>query len=216
MAKQYLPGGAVLLAPDRFTKQVQLEIASSISTHAGLADPHTGYRLESADHSHVSTGLQGGQLDHGTALTGLTDDDHTQYFLEAGLVSTYVPVWTGTTTNPVIGNGTIEGFYQTVGKQVRGFFKIEMGGTTTFGSGLYRVSVPVTPNSEYIDFAVVGGLTIHNPGVFRNTWFLSYDTGVTATGLFGTAFANEAWSPTAPNTIDTDSEVIGTFAYLIN
>jgi hypothetical protein len=31
-------------------------------THAGLADPHTGYRLESADHTHASTGLQGGQI----------------------------------------------------------------------------------------------------------------------------------------------------------
>lgn len=57
----------------------QTEIDSSITTHAGLADPHTGYRLESADHSHQSTGAQAGQLDHGLALTGLTDDDHTQY-----------------------------------------------------------------------------------------------------------------------------------------
>lgn len=52
--------------------------------HEAAADPHTGYRLESADHSHQSTGLQAGQLDHGAALTGLTDDDHTQYLLVAG------------------------------------------------------------------------------------------------------------------------------------
>ena len=42
------------------------------------------YRLEAADHSHQSTGLQAGQLDHGLALTGLTDDDHTQYLLVSG------------------------------------------------------------------------------------------------------------------------------------
>ena len=42
------------------------------------------YRLEAADHSHQSSGLQGGQLDHGLALTGLTDDDHTQYLLVSG------------------------------------------------------------------------------------------------------------------------------------
>lgn len=47
-------------------------------------DDHTQYRLESADHSHQSTGLQAGTLDHGLALTGLTDDDHTQYALLAG------------------------------------------------------------------------------------------------------------------------------------
>lgn len=54
-----------------------------ISDHGALTgltdDDHTQYRLESADHTHVSTGLQGGQLDHGTALTGLSDDDHPQY-----------------------------------------------------------------------------------------------------------------------------------------
>lgn len=56
---------------------------AELTTHEGAADPHTGYRLESADHSHQTTGLQGGTLDHGLALTGLTDDDHTQYILKA-------------------------------------------------------------------------------------------------------------------------------------
>lgn len=37
---------------------------------------------EVATHSHQST-TTGGQLDHGLALTGLTDDDHTQYRLES-------------------------------------------------------------------------------------------------------------------------------------
>src|SRR3990167_7496963 len=55
-----------------------------ISDHVVAADPHTGYRLESADHTHQSTGLQAGQLERGLALTGLTDDDHTQYALLTG------------------------------------------------------------------------------------------------------------------------------------
>ena len=49
------------------------------TTHEAAGDPHTGYRLESADHNHQSTGAQAGKLDHGAALDGLTDDDHTQY-----------------------------------------------------------------------------------------------------------------------------------------
>lgn len=54
--------------------------------HVAAADPHTGYRLESADHTHASTGAQAGQLDHGNANTAasLLDDDHTQYLLAAG------------------------------------------------------------------------------------------------------------------------------------
>lgn len=51
--------------------------------HVAAVDPHTVYRLESADHSHQSTGLQAGKLDHGLALDGLLDDDHTQYRLES-------------------------------------------------------------------------------------------------------------------------------------
>ena len=61
--------------------------ASAVSSHEGAGDPHTGYRLESADHSHASTGLQAGQLDHGTALTGLSDDDHPQYTQKATLTT---------------------------------------------------------------------------------------------------------------------------------
>lgn len=38
------------------------EAAAAVTTHEGLADPHTGYRLESADHSHASTGAQGGKI----------------------------------------------------------------------------------------------------------------------------------------------------------
>lgn len=69
------------------------EAAGAVATHAALADPHTGYRLESADHTHQSTGAQAGQLDHGLALTGLTDDDHTQYLKEraSGGVESEVP-----------------------------------------------------------------------------------------------------------------------------
>jgi hypothetical protein len=60
-------------------------IGGGLAAHAAAADPHTGYRLESADHTHQSAGAQAGQLDHGLALTGLLDDDHTQYLKESDL-----------------------------------------------------------------------------------------------------------------------------------
>lgn len=49
--------------------------AGVVSAHEAAVDPHTGYRLESADHSHATTGLQGGTVAHG-ALTGVTADQH--------------------------------------------------------------------------------------------------------------------------------------------
>jgi hypothetical protein len=55
----------------------------------------------------------------------------------------YVPVWTASVTNPVIGDGTITGSYTVIGKTcfVRG--NIAMGSTTTFGSGEWYVSMPI-------------------------------------------------------------------------
>lgn len=65
--------------------------ASVTTNHADLSglttgDDHTQYRLESADHTHASTGAQAGQLDHGNANTAasLLDDDHTIYLLADG------------------------------------------------------------------------------------------------------------------------------------
>jgi len=58
--------------------------------------------------------------------------------------TSYTPVWTASGTNPVINNGTIEGWYKVIGKTcfVRG--NIAMGSTTTFGTGEWYVSMPVT------------------------------------------------------------------------
>jgi hypothetical protein len=54
------------------------EIETEINTHtAGYASvQHTA---GVGTHTHQSAGAQGGTLDHGLALTGLADDDHTQY-----------------------------------------------------------------------------------------------------------------------------------------
>ncbi len=44
--------------------------AGDVVTHAAAGDPHAGYRLESADHSHATTGLQAGNI----AATAVTVD----------------------------------------------------------------------------------------------------------------------------------------------
>jgi hypothetical protein len=57
--------------------------------------------------------------------------------------TSYTPVWTASSVNPVIGNGTITGSYMIIGKTcfVRG--NVAMGDTTTFGSGEWYISMPV-------------------------------------------------------------------------
>ena len=87
-----------LLAPSAVTEPARKQ---ELDDHEAAADPHTGYRLESADHSHQSSGAQAGQLDHGLALSGLLDDDHTQYQKESekDAASGYAGLTAGTKLN---------------------------------------------------------------------------------------------------------------------
>ena len=48
---------------------------ADITTHEGLADPHTGYRLETGDHTHATTGAQAGTISH-DVLDDVSIDDH--------------------------------------------------------------------------------------------------------------------------------------------
>ena len=61
-----------------------------------------------------------------------------------GAWTSYTPVWTAASSNPSIGDGSLQGWYKVVGKTcfVRG--NIVMGSSTTFGSGEWYVSMPFT------------------------------------------------------------------------
>lgn len=91
--------------------------------------------------------------------------------------TSYVPAWTGATTNPVIGNGTIVGAYRQVGKTVNFRIVITMGASTTYGSGIYSVTLPPV--------TAVDARVIH-PGTIRTsvTWPLfAAQTSTSTLGL---------------------------------
>jgi hypothetical protein len=54
----------------------------------------------------------------------------------------YTPTWTGATANPVLGNGSMSGWYSTRGDLVLMSISMVMGGTTTFGTGMWSWSIP--------------------------------------------------------------------------
>jgi len=64
-----------------------------------------------------------------------------------GLYSSWTPSWTGT-TNPAIGNGTVTGIYTQVNKLVVAQVSYYFGSTTTYGTGTYGFSAPVTAASH--------------------------------------------------------------------
>lgn len=52
--------------------------------------------------------------------------------------------WKAATTNPALGNGTWSARYSRVNKMIWVRGRITMGSTTTYGSGGYRIDLPVT------------------------------------------------------------------------
>lgn len=57
--------------------------------------------------------------------------------------TTYTPAWTGATTNPAIGNGSLVGRYSRSGRTITCHVELTPGSSTTFGSGAYRYGLPV-------------------------------------------------------------------------
>ena len=60
-----------------------------------------------------------------------------------GAWETYTPSWTSTGTAPALGNGTIAGRYCRTGRSVTVAVALGMGGTTTYGTGTYSISLPI-------------------------------------------------------------------------
>lgn len=61
--------------------------------------------------------------------------------------TSYTPSWTASSSNPAIGNGTISGRYRRAsgGDLVHFQLRILMGGTTTYGTGIWRLTYPSSP-----------------------------------------------------------------------
>jgi hypothetical protein len=64
-------------------------------------------------------------------------------------VQTYTPTWTAATTNPTIGNGSLEGWFVKFGHIAIVQLYLVIGSTTTLGSGNWQFSLPTAaaPNA---------------------------------------------------------------------
>jgi len=65
-----------------------------------------------------------------------------------GAWTAYTPAWTSSGTAPALGNGTATGHYMRSGKAITVAAEIVSGTTTTFGTGNYRISLPVTASAS--------------------------------------------------------------------
>jgi hypothetical protein len=102
----------------------------------------------------------------------------------------YSTAWTGTITNPAIGNGSLTALYRVVGGIIKGTLSLSIGSTTTLGTGAWIFTYPATINLAYqgVGFALLAG-----------TYYLAQSLALNSTQFVGvTPSTNAAWSATTP------------------
>jgi hypothetical protein len=125
-------------------------------------------------------------------------------------------LWTGTGSNPAIGNGTIATKWAQFGKMVvyRGF--VQAGSSTTFGTGNWEINYPVTPVTT--PGSSLGGL-VGAAFVFDNsataTWAAAVISSTTSVArvLVTNAAAAGYLTPTNPMTWAVSDRFSWTFIY---
>jgi hypothetical protein len=81
-------------------------------------------------------------------ITGTLTDSSGGQQNEVDTVPTgYTPAWTGGSTNPVLNNGSLYGVYTRKGRLVMLTLGLDIGSTTTMGSGEWRFSLPTGVSS---------------------------------------------------------------------
>jgi hypothetical protein len=132
----------------------------------------------------------------------MADSTQSDGLVWGGTWAAYTPAWTSSGTAPAIGNGTISGRFSQLGKTV--FYKISVvaGSTTTFGTGTYFFSLPVTAAASAFTFGFARAIdtgVLQYPGfaVLQSTTLLLPITGAGAT-----------WSNTVPFTFANTDQMV--------
>ena len=161
------------------------------------------------------TGLQGI-----TGPTGLTGDTGPTGAFDYGSWNTYTPVWTATSINPTLGNGTIFGKYVQMGRLIKGNLFIIAGSTTNRGNGTYRITLPFTAVNGMRNVEPIGTVTMRSISTGKNFFgtvainnddrtrvelFIHTQVAVYAEGLPA--------SHTDPFTFNPNDEIIVEFMY---
>lgn len=110
----------------------------------------------------------------------------------------FTPTWTGSGSNPVIGNGTLAGWYRRPASSdiVDVVWRVVMGSTTTFGSGTWWLSTPVAP-SVSAALRTVGAAYLLDAGTLDKAGVCKFED---ATKIKLVATSGGVVTPTNPHT----------------
>ncbi len=81
---------------------------------------------------------------NGGATAGVLQTSASGVLSILSVSTSYTPTWTSSGTAPSLGNGTLTGAYTQIGKLVEARIAITFGSTTTYGTGNFYFSLPVT------------------------------------------------------------------------
>ena len=128
--------------------------------------------------------------------------------------TTYTPTWTASTTNPTLGNGSLVGRYSRIQNLIYVQFFLSFGSTTTPGSGVYEIGLPVTGATELVGYSSLGsGYVLDSSSANVTTVTVSGNNNTTNVIMkyTGGSFGNV--SSTTPFTWTNQDAMYGSFVY---
>lgn len=94
----------------------------------------------------AASGLYAGQVRYNTVTGGLEIWSGSAWQAQ-GVWTSFTPTWTASPTPPTLGNGTLVTRWTRVGRMITWVGVLTLGSTTNGGTGLWQMSLPVTPAS---------------------------------------------------------------------
>jgi hypothetical protein len=132
-------------------------------------------------------------------------------------LTSFTPVWTAATTNPVIGNGSLLGQVTQVNKIVYARFTLIPGSTTTYGTGEYRFDFPVAAKNLNNFGAIFSAGYLYDNNLnqmYSLTASMVSSGSVFRLNFFPNSTQNvTAFAPTSPITLATNDELYFTICY---
>jgi len=128
---------------------------------------------------------------------------------QTAALTSYVPVWRSTGTQPALVNGTITGAYRRTGKHVNGIIELTIGSSTTFGTGTYYFDLPFTSARENVCIGRVHDSSVGS--VYTSIGLITAKSSLPGLAYIVplTASTNAVWTSAAPMTWATaDTAVI--------
>jgi hypothetical protein len=123
----------------------------------------------------------------------------------------YTPSWTGSTSNPSVNNGSLVGRYRRVtgADLVVVEVRLTVGSTTSFGSGTYWMTVPVTPSATATLNAVGAAYTLDS-GTLDKAAVVVFEDNTKVKFVSATA---GVFTPTIPQTFANGDQIRWSIAY---